>query len=128
MDRVNILQNWSNLKKIILVLTLILPLNGCSNVIQTEQEKKLIQDTCASWINNSLSINNINILINISNNFKELAKIDEIYSPVATASDELVKMIDSLSGGELFGKDREKFTNYTNIIFSACNGQIKIKK
>ena len=124
----NILQNWSDLKKIILVLTLILPLNGCSNVIQTEQEKKLIQDTCASWINNSLSINNINILINISNNFKELAKIDEIYSPVATASDELVKMIDLLSGGELFGKDREKFTNYTNIIFSACNGQIKIKK
>ena len=111
-----------------MVLTLILPLNGCSNVIQTEQEKKLIQDTCASWINNSLSINNINILINISNNFKELAKIDEIYSPVATASDELVKMIDSLSGGELFGKDREKFTNYTNIIFSACNGQIKMKK
>jgi hypothetical protein len=125
---VNILQNWSDLKKIILVLTLILPLNGCSNVIQTEQEKKLIQDTCASWINNSLSINNINILINISNNFKELAKIDEIYSPVATASDELVKIIDLLSGGELFGKDREKFTNYTNIIFSACNGQIKIKK
>jgi len=125
---VNILQNWSDLKKIILVLTLILPLNGCSNVIQTEQEKKLIQDTCASWINNSLSINNINILIDISNNFKELAKIDEIYSSVATASDELVKMIDSLSGGELFGKDREKFTNYTNIIFSACNGQIKMKK
>ena len=124
----NILQNWSDLKKIILVLTLILPLNGCSNVIQTEQEKKLIQDTCASWINNSLSINNINILIDISNNFKELAKIDEIYSSVATASDELVKMIDSLSGGELFGKDREKFTNYTNIIFSACNGQIKMKK
>ena len=122
------MQNWRDLKKIILVLTLILPLNGCSNVIQTEQEKKLIQDTCASWINNSLSINNINILMNISNNFKELAKIDEIYSPVATASDELVKMIDSLSGGELFGKDRDKFTNYTNIIFSACNGQIKMKK
>ena len=122
------MQNWRDLKKIILVLTLILPLNGCSNVIQTEQEKKLIQDTCASWINNSLSINNINILMNISNNFKELAKIDEIYSPVATASDELIKMIDSLSGGELFGKDRDKFTNYTNIIFSACNGQIKMKK
>lgn len=122
------MQNWSGLKRIILVLTLILPLNGCSNVTQTEQEKKLIQDTCASWINNSLSINNINILMNISNNFKELAKIDEIYSPVATASDELVKMIDSLSGGELFGKDRDKFTNYTNIIFSACNGQIKMKK
>ena len=122
------MQNWSDLKKIILILTLILPLNGCSNVIQTEQEKKLIQDTCASWINNSLTINNINILMNISNNFKELAKIDEIYSPVATASDELVKMIDSLSGGELFGKDRDKFTNYTNIVFSACNGQIKMKK
>ena len=122
------MQNWRDLKKIVLVLTLILPLNGCSNVIQTEQEKKLIQDTCASWINNSLSINNINILMNISNNFKELAKIDEIYSPVATASDELVKMIDSLSGGELFGKDRDKFTNYTNIIFSACNGQITMKK
>ena len=122
------MQNWRYLKKIVLIVPLILPLNGCSNVIQTEQEKKLIQNTCASWINNSLSINNINILINISNNFKELAKIDPIYSSVATASDELVKMVGSFGSGELFGKDREKFMDYTNIVFSACNGQIKMKK
>jgi hypothetical protein len=116
------------MKKTILILSLIIPLNGCGDGIQTDQEKSLLQETCASWINNSLTVDNINILMNISNNFDKLAKIDQIYAPVATASDELITMLKLLGSGELFGKDRESFATYTNIIFSACNGQLKLKK
>lgn len=116
------------MKKTILILSLIIPLNGCGDGIQTDQEKSLLQETCASWINNSLTVDNINILINISNNFDKLAKIDQIYFPVATAADELITMLKLLGSGELFGKDRDSFATNTDIIFSACNGQLKLKK
>lgn len=116
------------MKMYLLVITIVVSLTGCSDGIQTEQEKKLLQETCTSWINNSLSVDNIDILMRISNNFDKLAKLDEIYLPVATASDELIKMLELLSIGELFGKDRDRFTAYTDAIFSACNGQIKLEK
>ncbi len=123
----SIWQKSTSIIKSLLFATLIVCTTGCSESVQTSQEKKLLQETCSSWITNSLSVTNITILRDISKNFIELAKIDKIYSPVAVASAELIKTVDLLERGELFGKDKENFESNTALIFSACNGQIKIK-
>jgi hypothetical protein len=128
MNRKNILQKSTSLIRSLFFATLIVTVSGCSESVQTSQEKKLLQEACSSWITNSLSVANISILRDISKNFIELAKIDEIYIPVAVASEELIKTVDLLERGELFGKDKDNFEDSTALIFSACNGQIKIKK